>query len=279
MEDTAVQQYYEGEARQYDAEFYGTKKGYPTLQFRHKYMLEMALALNLPPDAKILDVGCGPGEMVLDLCRQNWEVWGIDIADNMIKIAKEKHATSGKPNRVHLSTGDIEALEFPDNQFDLVICSGVVEYLHGDEKWTAEMDRVLKTGGVLIINVTNKMALRKWTAPLLEPLKRSKAMFGLMNFVKEKVLRRGRLHHFPFRPRTTTPWGFDKYLADHGYRKLDFRYFDFSLSVAPFDTLFSFITLPIRRGMERYSHRNWWLSGIGYIVSARLERKSGNKPQ
>ena len=40
-------------------------------------------------------------------------------------------------------------------------------------------------------------------------------------------------------------------------------------------TLFSFITLPIRKGLERYSHKNWWLSGIGYIVSARLERKSG----
>jgi ubiquinone/menaquinone biosynthesis C-methylase UbiE len=269
MKEGVVQNYYEGEARDYDLEFYGSKRGYPTLQYRHRYMLEMALELKLPEDACILDIGCGPGEMVVDLMRHRWQLWGIDIAENMIEIAREKVAQAGKPNPVHLSTGDIENLDLPDRKFDLIICSGVVEYLPGDEKWMAEINRVIKPGGVLIINVTNKWALRKWTAPLIEPLKKSKALAGAMNWIKQRVLKRGRLHHFPFRPRVHSPGAFDRYLAAHGYEKLGFRYFDFSVMVAPFETLFSFITLGMRRWMERYSRRNMVLNGTGYIVSAR----------
>jgi ubiquinone/menaquinone biosynthesis C-methylase UbiE len=269
MVEGVVKNYYEGEAQEYNREFYIAKGGYPTLQYRHKYMLEMALQLDLPKDARVLDIGCGPGEMVLDLMRNEWRVWGIDIAANMIEIAKEKVAKAPQKNEVHLATGDIEKLDFENQFFDLIICSGVVEYLPGDEKWMAEMSRILKPGGVLIINVTNKWALRKWTAPLIEPLKRSKFLHSGMNFIKEKVLRRGKLHHFPFRPCVHSPKGFDNYLAQHGYEKLAFRYFDFSVMVAPFDTLFSFVTIPIRRWMENYSHRNWVLSGTGYIVSAR----------
>ncbi len=269
MEEGIVRNYYEGEAREYDQQFYGTTKGYPTLQYRHRYMLDMALSLNLPNDARILDIGCGPGEMVLDLARKQWKIWGIDIAQAMIDIAKEKAAKAQVTNEIHLATGDIEQLDFEDQFFDLIICSGVVEYLPGDEKWMREISRTLKPGGVLIINVTNRWALRKWTAPLIEPLKKSKLLHGMMNFIKEKMLGRGKLHHFPFRPRVHSPKAFDRYLAVHGYQKLDFRYFDFSIAVAPFDTFPGFITIPIRKWMERFSHRNLVLNGVGYIVSAR----------
>jgi ubiquinone/menaquinone biosynthesis C-methylase UbiE len=276
MGEAVVKNYYEGEARQYNKEFYLEKGGYPTLQYRHRYMLEMALQLDLPTDACILDIGCGPGEMVVDLMRHQWRVWGIDIAANMIAIAEERVQQAAAKNEVHLATGDIEQLTFADQQFDLVICSGVVEYLSGDEKWMREISRVLKPGGVLIINVTNRWALRKWTAPLIEPLKKSRFLHRCMNFVKERILRRGKLHHFPFRPRVHSPKGFDRYLADHGYQKLDFRYFDFSVMVAPFDTLLGFVTVPIRKWMERFSHRNLVLFGTGYIVSARKHADAPN---
>lgn len=270
----SVHRYYEGEAQDYDREFYREKSPYPTLRYRHDYMLQMVLDLDLPEDAAILDIGCGPGAMVVDLLRKRWQVTGIDIAANMITLAEERVRKANKPNQVHLAVGDIEHLTFADNSFDVIICSGVVEYLPTDDLWVKELGRVLRPGGVLIINVTNKFAIRKWTAPLIEPLKRSKMLFGAMDFFKSKVLRRGRLHHFPFRPRVHGPGAFDRFLVAHGYEKLDFRYFDFSLFVAPFDTLLGFITIPIRRGMERYSHKNWWLSGTGYIVSARLTGKS-----
>jgi ubiquinone/menaquinone biosynthesis C-methylase UbiE len=269
MKEGIVKHYYEGEARQYDREFYGSKDGYPTLQYRHRYMLDMALNLTLPADARVLDIGCGPGEMVLDLARHDWRIWGIDIAAAMVDIAKEKVAQAKVHNEIHLATGDIEALDFEDQFFDLIICSGVVEYLPGDAKWMHEISRVLKPGGVLIINVTNRWALRKWTAPLLEPLKKSKLLHGTMNFVKERILGRGKLHHFPFRPRVHSPKAFDRYLEVNGYQKLEFRYFDFSVAVAPFDTVLGFVTIPIRRWMERFSDRNMVLNGTGYIVSAR----------
>ena len=48
MVEGVVKNYYEGEAQEYNREFYIAKGGYPTLQYRHKYMLEMALQLDLP---------------------------------------------------------------------------------------------------------------------------------------------------------------------------------------------------------------------------------------
>lgn len=265
----AVKNYYESEATDYNQAFYEEESPYPTLQYRHNYIVDMVEDCNFGDKIKVLDIGCGPGPMIIDLMRHEWELWGIDIAENMIEIARQRVLKSKKKNQVHLSVGDIENLDFEDEFFDLIIVSGVVEYLPGDEKWSAELDRVMKPGGVLIVNVTNRWAIRRWTAPLIEPLKRSKFIYNIGNFIKQKILRRGKLHHFPFRPRVHSPRKFDAFLADLGFKKLRHNYFDFSIFVAPFDTLLGFITIPIRKWMERFSRKKMVLFGMGYIVSAR----------
>lgn len=270
MKDESVRSYYEVEADDYNQSFYEKEDPYPTLRYRHNYILGMVAEMELPADAKVLDIGCGPGEMVIDLRKDQWELWGIDIAENMVNIAHEKLAKAPVlPNKVHFSVGDIENLDFPDQSLDLIVVSGVVEYLKDDEDWSRELDRVLKPGGYMVVNVTNKHAIRRWTAPAIEFLKRSKAVYGFANFVKEKVLRRGKLNYFPFRPRVHSPKVFDQFLADKGFEKISHNYFDFSIMPAPIDTLLGFVTIPIRKRMENRSAKDPVLWGTGYIVSAR----------
>lgn len=279
MKDDEVKKYYEEEAEDFEKEFYQTESNYSTLRIRHNHILEMVYILPLPKDTKILDIGCGTGEMLMDLMAPKREIYGIDISFNMIKLAQEKCDKSKIENcKLSFNIGEIEHLAFDDKSFDLVICSGVIEYLNDDKASLDELKRVIKPGGYLIINVTNKFSVRKWTSPLVESLKSNKFVYKSMSFLKENILKRGKLHYFPFRPRVHAPKVFDKKLISMGFSKREHRYFDFAILPAPLDTIFGVITDPIKRYMERYSKNNMVVNGTGYIVCMKLEREKTKLP-
>ena len=78
--------------------------------------------------------------MVIDLIKENREIHGVDIAEEMVNIAKERLKKSGViSNKINIKVGDIEKLEFENNYFDLIICSGVIECLEDDVKWLKEL--------------------------------------------------------------------------------------------------------------------------------------------
>lgn len=78
---------------------------------------------NLPPGARILDVGAAKGYLVLDLLNQGMDAVGVDIS----KYALKKCPTD-VIGRMHY--GDIIDLHFPDNSFDLVLALNVLHNLH-----------------------------------------------------------------------------------------------------------------------------------------------------
>jgi ubiquinone/menaquinone biosynthesis C-methylase UbiE len=270
MKNTRVKEYYESEATDYNQEFYESKNSYPTLRYRQNYILNMIKSLNLSNESTILDAGCGPGDLLLAIDKKYSALNGIDIAEEMIVIANKKlHTQTNLNNQITFECGDVENLNFPDLQFDVIICSGVIEYLKDDEGWLKEIKRVLKPDGYLILNVTNKYSVRKWTSGFVEKLKSIKPFLNFMNFIKTKVLKKGKIHHFPFKPRVHSPKKFDKFLKTNGFTKISHNYFDMAIFIAPFDTLFWFITTPIKKYLERFSHRNLLLHGTGYIVCAK----------
>ncbi len=106
------------------------------------------------PGDTILDVGCGPGELALLLAERvgsSGRVAGIDASPEMIARARQKarrrHAT------VDFRLEPVEALSFPDQQFDSVVSSFMYHHLPGDLKprAVASIARVLKPGGRLCI--------------------------------------------------------------------------------------------------------------------------------
>lgn len=93
---------------------------------------------------KVLDVGCGTG-FLMKMLSEKLEVYGIDPSSEAIKLAQSK----GLKSAIQAS---IEKIPFPDNYFGVVFCVDVLEHVKNDVKALKEMYRVLKPGGIAILN-------------------------------------------------------------------------------------------------------------------------------
>ncbi len=110
------------------------------------------MARMLPPKSlKILDVGCGEGHLIecFSSMRGGDEFHGLDILDNTLAQAALRCPSAT------FARGDACAMPFADATFDAVMCTDVIEHIHEYKLALAEMKRVLKPGGWLIINVPN----------------------------------------------------------------------------------------------------------------------------
>lgn len=95
----------------------------------------------------ILDIGCGTGELLFQLqSRMTADFAGLDLSDNMLQIARQK---MGKD--VELRQGDAENLPWEASRFDLVCCTLSFHHYPQPKKALAEMRRVLKPGGMLLL--------------------------------------------------------------------------------------------------------------------------------
>ena len=103
---------------------------------------------------KVLEIGCGTGTLALEAKAQvgvAGEVVGIDIAPEMVAKARKKAERSVVD--VFFQEGSIATIPFPDNRFDVVICSFMIFHMPEDvrRKGIAEIHRVLKPGGHVFI--------------------------------------------------------------------------------------------------------------------------------
>jgi ubiquinone/menaquinone biosynthesis C-methylase UbiE len=117
---------------------------------RHK-TLDLA---QIKPGEKILEIGCGTGTLSLAARKRvgkSGEVMGIDIAPEMVAVAARKAAR--KSVNASFQVGGIENIPFPDNRFDVVMCSFMIFHMPEDirKKGLNEIYRVLKSGGRLFI--------------------------------------------------------------------------------------------------------------------------------
>jgi ubiquinone/menaquinone biosynthesis C-methylase UbiE len=106
------------------------------------------------PGDKVLDVGCGTGDLTLEakkLAGSTGEVHGTDASPNMIGQARQKTARTGID--VTFQVGLVEDIDFPENQFDVVLSSLMMHHLPDGlkQEGLAEIYRVLKPGGRLLI--------------------------------------------------------------------------------------------------------------------------------
>lgn len=97
---------------------------------------------------RLLDLGCGTGEMLRLLREENQEaeLAGLDLSSKMIARAREKNI----PNAQFLE-GDAEHLPYPTAYFDMVSCVQSFHHYPNPEKALAEVRRVLRPGGVFLL--------------------------------------------------------------------------------------------------------------------------------
>ncbi|HMJ32356.1 MAG TPA: class I SAM-dependent methyltransferase [Baekduia sp.] len=110
--------------------------------------------LPLAPDPRLLDAGCGSGRTLDELARYG-RVSGIDLSPEAVAAA---HRRGHRDVRV----GHVERLPFPDATFDVVTCLDVVEHTPDDRATLAELRRVARPGGLLLVTVPAYQALWSW---------------------------------------------------------------------------------------------------------------------
>lgn len=101
---------------------------------------------------RILDVATGTGDLAIHALRLDPEkVVGVDISEEMLRVGREKIREMGEEERVQLRKGDSERLPFSDRQFDAALVAFGVRNFENLQKGLAEIHRVLKPGGVLVV--------------------------------------------------------------------------------------------------------------------------------
>jgi SAM-dependent methyltransferase len=128
------------------------------LRLRDRLLDGLALA----PDARVLDLGCGHGLLLIGAARRvpAGRAVGIDLWSQVDQGGNSREATlanavvEGVADRVEVHDGDIRQLPFPDASFDAIVSSLVLHNIHGKaerRRALRELARVLKPGGQVAI--------------------------------------------------------------------------------------------------------------------------------
>ena len=113
----------------------------------HKALKKTVAELIEPPD-EVLECACGTGLLSTVIASKCRSLTATDFSENMLKKARKNCAEYGN---AAFTFADITALKYPDNTFDKAVAGNVIHLLDEPLKALAELDRVVKPGGMLII--------------------------------------------------------------------------------------------------------------------------------
>jgi ubiquinone/menaquinone biosynthesis C-methylase UbiE len=134
-------------------------------------------ALENHKNAKILDAGIGSGRLAAILSQKGFPVTGVDISDEMLKIAR-KNAPEAR-----ILKADIKSLPFK-SEFDAAVCLGrTTTYMLTDtdvKKLLESLYRALKEGGVLVIDAFDKDKLAEQFDRYSDRVEEYKTQFGVV---------------------------------------------------------------------------------------------------
>ena len=120
-------------------------------QWRRQAVKVAGAALERPP-RRILDVATGTADLAIEALKLGpEEVVGVDIAEEMLAVGREKLRQRHLDHRITLQRGDAEALEFEDGAFDVVLVAFGVRNFENLGAGLRELRRVLRPGGALVV--------------------------------------------------------------------------------------------------------------------------------
>jgi ubiquinone/menaquinone biosynthesis C-methylase UbiE len=102
---------------------------------------------HVPSGAReLLDIGCGTGFFLAELCAQHPKAVGLDISHAMLLVS-DQYVPAAR-----LITGDAEHLPFREQTFDVVFCKGSLHHMRNHVGFLSDCRALLKPGGVLIMS-------------------------------------------------------------------------------------------------------------------------------
>ena len=145
-----------------------------------------AVGYHVPAGGRVLDLGCGTGDLARHLASAGLHVTGCDISANMLSRA----AASDPRGVIELRRLDPmwRTLPFPAGRFDAVVTSSVLEYVNSPAVVLAECARVLRPGGVMLCTVPDLTHPVRW----LEGLARLAARVPWVRHAGQRWPRLGR---------------------------------------------------------------------------------------
>jgi ubiquinone/menaquinone biosynthesis C-methylase UbiE len=141
---TQNQNYYESYWAKGKKTFSGDNQGYAP-NFRRWMAAELR---DLPPHSPVLEVGCGDASFTKELIKYSPDVTAIDISAAQIEDNKRRFG-----DITFLQHDVAQPFPFPDNAFQVIWCSEVLEHLFDPAFALREMHRVMKPGGRLLVTV------------------------------------------------------------------------------------------------------------------------------
>lgn len=129
-----------------------TRQAIPFAQLPgHLDSLDLLLELTRPSsEDTVLDLACGPGLVACAFARQAGQVIGLDLTPAMLEQAAKRQQEQGLTNLVW-KQGDVQALSYADNSFSMVITRYSFHHLLDPQQTLAEMIRVCKPGGRVLV--------------------------------------------------------------------------------------------------------------------------------
>jgi ubiquinone/menaquinone biosynthesis C-methylase UbiE len=100
----------------------------------------------------ILDVGCGGGDYIIALSKNNRMCFGIDPLYE-VSLLKAQQKTKDENVKIHLIRGVSEDLPFEDEKFDMILHLSTLQHVDDQHKTLSEIKRVLKGNGHLLVSV------------------------------------------------------------------------------------------------------------------------------
>jgi len=100
-------------------------------------------------NGKVLDIGCGPCELLIKATKLGYNITGLEVSPNNIKEARKLAEASS--TIINLVEGSIENLPFKENSFDTIIMGDVIEHLFFPVESIQTVLKILKPEGKLII--------------------------------------------------------------------------------------------------------------------------------
>jgi ubiquinone/menaquinone biosynthesis C-methylase UbiE len=113
----------------------------PFIRFAQQY---------IRPEARVGEVGCGPGRGTSYLCARSNAVIALDLSERSLDLVQKR-----APKAIRI-LGSALALPFADQSFDAVVCDGVIHHTPDARCAFNECNRILRTGGVLYLGVYNR---------------------------------------------------------------------------------------------------------------------------
>jgi 2-polyprenyl-3-methyl-5-hydroxy-6-metoxy-1,4-benzoquinol methylase len=159
------------------------RPAYVQLSFGEQYkLIRDAIEANVDGqtrDIRVLDVGCGPGYLSLELARDGFDVTGIDVSDKCIEVAakfaaedpiKAKRDAAG--GRLNYFAGDFYADDrLVEKSFDAIVCLGALHHFPDQDRTLARAKELLKKGGVFVAHEPTRDRVTKGNAAFVHMLR------------------------------------------------------------------------------------------------------------